>query len=457
MSAVSCTIDDSRQAVVRPAGGKRVRRSARRWVVFNAVGLAGMLVQLAVVAFLVRVAEWHYLAATAVGVESAVLHNFVWHHHCTWRDRPARSARTTALRFMNFHLVNGVVSLVGNVGLAAFCTGIAGLDALISNVIAITACSVVNFAASESFVFQPDRRRRFVSVPIAAFVLFAMSSSAEAGPSAATLAGWRTYEAQIDARYNAAATGANVFFALDRETQARGWRDSVLRGQPVLSKVDPAGVEDGKIHHWIGAIFVPGMTVQAVVDRIQQNAGHESEHYEDVLASRLIERKGDRLQIFMKLRRTNLITVTYNTEHAVEYKRIGTTRASARSVATKITELGNVGTPQEHEKSPDDDNGFLWRLNAYWRYEAVQGGVIVECESVSLSRPVPMLLRPVANGMVDRVARESLNRTLVGLRTLLTSVSSYQFPVTSSQFPVTSSQFPVTSSQFPVPSFQFKT
>jgi len=57
----------------------------------------------------------------------------------------------------------------------------------------------------------------------------------------------------------------------------------------------------------------------------------------------------------------------------------------------------------------------LWRLNAYWRYEAVQGGVIVECESVSLSRPVPTLVRPVANPIVDRVARESLSRTLGGL------------------------------------------
>ena len=333
---------------------------------------------------------------------------------------------------MNFHLANGVVSLAGNVGLTSFCTGIAGLDALVSNVIAIIACSVVNFAISESFVFQAGRRGRFMSLPITAFALLAMSPPAEAGPSAATLAGWRTYEAQVDARYNASGSGGSSFLALDRDTQARGWRDTVLHGQPILSKVDAPGVEDGKIHHWIGAIFVPNITVQAVVDRIQQNAGHESEHYEDVLASRLIERNGDRLLIFMKLRRTNLITVTYNTEHSVEYKRIGSTRASARSVATKIAELGNVGTPQEHEKSANDDNGFLWRLNAYWRYEAVQGGVIVECESVSLSRPVPMLLRPVANPMVDRVARESLNRTLTGLRALLNGRSS-QPPGANSQ------------------------
>jgi putative flippase GtrA len=417
MSAIPHTLAGAQSSIDR-GWAERRRPCARRWITFNAIGLAGMLVQLAVAALLARVLGWHYLIATAIGVESALLHNFVWHQHWTWRDRPAHAASTTALRLMNFHLVNGMVSLAGNIGLTAFWTGIAGLNPLVSNVIAIAACSVVNFAASESFVFQPDRCRRFMSLPLAAVVLLAISRCAEAGPSAATVAGWRNYEAQIDARYSATAAGGSTFFALDREGQAHGWRESVLKGQPVLFKVDPSAVEDGKIHHWIGAIFVPGVTVQAVVDRIQQSAGHESEHYEDVLASRLIERRGDRLLIFMKLRRTNLITVTYNTEHTVEYRFLGGTRASARSSATKIAELANVGTPQEHEKSADEDNGFLWRLNAYWRYEAVAGRVIVECESVSLSRPVPMLLRPVANPIVDRVARESLDRTLIGLRAM---------------------------------------
>ena len=380
-----------------------------------------MLVQLGVVTILVRVAGWHYLAATVMAVEAAVLHNFVWHQRWTWRDRPARSTRTTALRLVHFHLLNGMVSLVGNIGVTALCSGIGGLDPIGSNLIAIIVCSLVNFAASESLVFQSDQRRRFLwSLPVSFLVLVATPPSAEAGPSAATLAGWRAYEAQVDGRYNASAPGGQSFFALDRETPARGWRDSVLHGQPVLFKIEPPRVEDGKIHHWIGAIFVPGLTVQSVIDRIQQNAGHESEHYEDVLASRLIERNGDRLRLFMKLRRTKVITVTYNTEHAVEYKRLGDTRASARSVATKIAELANVGTAQEHEKSADDDSGYLWRLNAYWRYEAVQGGVIVECESVSLSRSVPVLVRLVANSMVENIARDSLNRTLLGLRTLLT-------------------------------------
>jgi putative flippase GtrA len=429
-----------------------VRGLTGRWTAFNLVGLAGMAVQLATVALLVRVLGWHYLTATAFGVEAAVLHNFAWHQRWTWRDRPSSSWRETGSRLARFHLLNGMVSLGGNIGLTALCTGALHIDAIWSNLIAIVACSLVNFAASEAMVFASERSateptgtffsrldssgwwwnpssfsviRRWLSMPLAMLaILGGTPAAAAAGPAPSTVAAWRAYEAGIDARYRAASSASSdQFFVLDRDGLDPGWRASVLRDGPSIVKVDVAPVSDGKIHHWIGAIFVPGVTVQAVIDRLEQRAGQESSSYEDVLASRLLERDGDRVRVFMKLRRTSVITVTYNTEHAVEYKRLTPTRASARSVATKIVELGDAGTPAEREKPPSDDSGYLWRLNAYWRYAAVPGGVIVECESVSLSRAVPFVIRPIANPVVDRIARESLNRTLVSVRTMLTSKS----------------------------------
>ena len=387
-----------------------------------------MFVQLGTVALLVHLLHLHFAIATALGVEAAILNNFVWHQRWTWRDRPVRRRRDTMERLARFHLLNGSVSLVGNLGLTAFFTGVMGLDAVASNVIAIAACSLVNFVASDSLVFaratSAERRTRSNPIlPLAAIVVVGGAVPAMAGPSPSTIAGWHTYEAQIDARYAEAASAApERFFALDREAQAR-WRNAVLGGEQTMVKVEAGSLPDGKIHHWIGAIFVPGVTVGGLVDRLEQNAGRESQSYEDVLASRLLERNGDRLRVFLKLRRTNLITVHYNTEHAVEYRRLSADRATGRSVATKIAELADVGTPREREKSTDDDNGFLWRLNAYWRYLAVPGGVIVECESVSLSRPVPLLLRPVANSMVDRIARDSLSRTLATLKSVLMAKS----------------------------------
>ena len=388
-----------------------------RWTAFNLVGFAGMAVQLAVVAFLVRVMGMHYLFATGLAVEAAILHNFAWHHHWTWSDRPPSSRRELALRLARFHVLNGAVSLAGNIGLTAVCTGLLHVDAIVSNTIAIAVCSLVNFRASEVMVFR--------SAPIVALLMLSLTpAAAAAGPSPSTLAAWRTYEAQLDAQYAAApSTPSGRFFVHDRAALAQGWRESVMRGTPSIVKIDTAPIADGKIHHWIGAMFVPGVTVDAAIEQLERRAGHESDSYDDVLASRLIERNGAQARVFMKLRRTSVITVTYNTEHVVKYTRVTAARALVHSVATRIAELAGAGTAQEREKPPSDDSGFLWRLNAYWRYEAVPGGVVVECESVSLSRPVPLLVRPVANPVVDRIARESLNRTLTSLRTVLTSKS----------------------------------
>jgi hypothetical protein len=111
--------------------------------------------------------------------------------------------------------------------------------------------------------------------------------------------------------------------------------------------------------------------------------------------------------------------VTYNTEHEVEYRTLSDTRAWNRTTATRIAELSAAGTPQEREKKPGNDSGYLWRLNAYWRYEQVPGGVLIECESVSLSRSVPLLFKPLVNPIANSLARGSLESTLVSLRTVL--------------------------------------
>jgi hypothetical protein len=249
-------------------------------------------------------------------------------------------------------------------------------------------------------------------------------TTAELTPAA--VAAWQQYERQVDGRYSRLGAGADPFFVQDAFKKG-GWRQQAMGGQVSMSRIDSVSpgagepsIPDARVHHWVGAVFIPGATVDSVLQHLRDRAGRESESYSDVIASKLLSRDGDRIRVYMKLRRDNIITVTYNTEHSVEYRRLGDARASSRSVATKIAEIADAGTARERERPVGDDHGFLWRLNAYWRYELTGGGVLIECESVSLSRSVPMLLRPFVTGTVERIARESLERTLVSLRKELT-------------------------------------
>lgn len=129
-----------------------------RWLKFNFVGAIGIGVQLAMLWVLEGVFQWHYLAATALAVETAVLHNFVWHERFTWKERSRGGWRDTVLRLLRFHAGNGVISIAGNLALMRLFAGGLGMPILIANGLAIAICSVANFAASEWFVF-PERRR----------------------------------------------------------------------------------------------------------------------------------------------------------------------------------------------------------------------------------------------------------------------------------------------------------
>jgi putative flippase GtrA len=376
-----------------------------RWTAFNIVGAAGIAVQLGTLAALVHVFDMAALLATAIAVEAAVLHNFAWHQRWTWKDRPARSLGEVAGRLARFHVLNGAVSMGGNVLLVALLTRSLGLDPVIASAVAIVCCALLNFVASESLVFTS-------AGILMAGVALGLPASASAGPSPPTVAAWNTYASTVETRFLAAPASGGSFFTRDWRSQAPGGDITTLR-------LETPPVPDGRIHHWAGAVFVKGATLEGVLKRLEDGAGRESESYEDVLSSRLLHRDGDRFLVFMKLRRSAIVTVTYNTEHQVEYRRLGTQRATARSVATRIAELADAGTPREREKSPDDDSGFLWRLNAYWRYEELNGGVLIECESVSLSRNAPFGLRTLVGPIVERIARESLEKTLRTLRVVL--------------------------------------
>jgi putative flippase GtrA len=129
-----------------------------RWVKFNAVGAIGIVVQLVVLLMLKSGLHLNYLLATAVAVETAVLHNFLWHERYTWADR---LGETRIYRFAKFNLTNGLLSIAGNLLLMRWLVGSLSLPYIWANIITILLCSFANFAVSHAFVF------RNVTVPAA--------------------------------------------------------------------------------------------------------------------------------------------------------------------------------------------------------------------------------------------------------------------------------------------------
>lgn len=124
-----------------------------RWLKFNAVGAMGVVVQLIVLAFLVSGLRINTLVATALAVEAAILHNFVWHEKYTWRDRVSGSRIGRLLRF---NLTTGALSIVSNVVLMGALVTRLHLPYLPANLLAIGATSLVNYLVADRFVFSSE-------------------------------------------------------------------------------------------------------------------------------------------------------------------------------------------------------------------------------------------------------------------------------------------------------------
>ena len=147
--------------------GETWRATGWRWCKFSLVGAIGIGVQLGMLALLTA-AGVHYLPATALAVEAAVLHNFAWHQNFTWRDREGEIAG----RLARFHLSNGAISILGNMAVMRLLVGYFGLPPVPANVASIAVCALANFLAADRVVFlgrQPleTRGARLFSRPYA--------------------------------------------------------------------------------------------------------------------------------------------------------------------------------------------------------------------------------------------------------------------------------------------------
>jgi len=210
------------------------------------------------------------------------------------------------------------------------------------------------------------------------------------------------------------------------ERQARGpqflWSDGVngayarLRSGEVLAEPwtgeGDIAIADGLIHDWVGAVYIPNASLDAVIAMVQDYGRDKVTFKPEVMDSKILSRNGDDFKVYMRLLKKKVLTVVLNTEHDVHYTRIGETRCYSRSRTTRVAEVENPGEHSERERRPGNDHGFLWRLNSYWRFEQRDGGVYVECEAISLSRSVPVGLGWIVGPIIRSLPKDSLSNTM---------------------------------------------
>jgi hypothetical protein len=239
----------------------------------------------------------------------------------------------------------------------------------------------------------------------------------------ATLSAFESYVAATEARLGKSLGQADFFWIdeLPAEKRAEAY-ERLKSGKVEMRRVN--GVQDaaenaipgGMIHDWQGMVFIPGVKLDEALDFLKDYDSRATDYAPDVERSKIEEHNGDHFRVFMRFRRKKIITVVLNTEQEIWYYRDSPTRAHSRSSATRIAEVENAGTPQEKEKPPGEDSGFMWRLETWWRLEERDGGVYVDNEVVSLTRDIPAGLGWMIEPFVSGIPKESLEFTMEATR-----------------------------------------
>ncbi len=260
------------------------------------------------------------------------------------------------------------------------------------------------------------------AVAIGLLVMPAPDGAAELSTAAAQ--GFDRYVRLTEHRMRGELAPGGVFLWIDGlpeagrdEAYARLQRGEVVSAR--LQTPDPSGQSStpgALIHHWVGTVFIPGASLRQVLALVQ-DYDHHSEYYKpQVENSKALEHMGEDFKVHMRLMQKKIITVVLDTEYTVHYQHLDAARAFSDSHSTRIAEVAHPGEANEQPLPPGKDDGFLWRLNSYWRFSEADHGVYIQCEAISLTRDIPAGLNWMIAPFIESIPKDSLEFTLQSTR-----------------------------------------
>jgi hypothetical protein len=228
-----------------------------------------------------------------------------------------------------------------------------------------------------------------------------------------TTEAWDAYFGEAKAAMHARLEDGAHFLWIDEEP---GRREHIRKKGPLIQSTtdhNPQSVPSGLIHDWLGAGFVPNARIADIL-KVVRDYDHYADVYKPgVIASRLIEHDGTKDLFFLRFVNKSVVAKTaLDCEGEASYIQVDEHRWYGYSVTSRIREIAQFETREQHTLPEGEGLGLMWRLASFTRLEEADGGVYAEVEALALSRDIPAAFRLIVNPIVRRVARGSLATSL---------------------------------------------
>jgi len=237
-----------------------------------------------------------------------------------------------------------------------------------------------------------------------------------------TAQAWEAFVQQRNARTAHLASTRAHFLEVDDSSELR----ARLRGGDIV--VHPAqekgaiSVPSGLVHDWVGLVFIPRHSIAEVLG-VTRAYQHYPDYYDPaVLQAKLLDRAdgADEFSMLVKKRVLSVDAALSGQYHST-FHHLDDAHSYVTTVSERLQEILNYGRGNQKNFAPDHGNGFIWRLQSITRYEAADGGVYIQLETLALSRSVPASLGWIVNPVVTKISRAALTTTLVQTRDALSA------------------------------------
>jgi hypothetical protein len=195
------------------------------------------------------------------------------------------------------------------------------------------------------------------------------------------------YEAKDQSRFHA----AGKMWIDDDGSRKAAFED----GKPLMVPRENRVFATGSIHHFSGAIRVPGATIE-MMRRVMEDYPNYPKYYRPDISKATFQLQPDsrpedeHYKTMLQLTQSTLwMNVVFDSEYDSHYVRLDDHRWVSRSTTIAIKELVDPKDASRGYYPAGKDHGLLWRTNTYWYARERNGGLDLAVDSVSLSRPIP--------------------------------------------------------------------
>jgi hypothetical protein len=227
-----------------------------------------------------------------------------------------------------------------------------------------------------------------------------------------TLAAWNAYVQTAEGRMQSHLQPGQNFLWVDEDHMRV---DQVHSRRPFISPVDnnPKRVPNGLIHDWMGAIYIPNVSIDDVLSTVRDYDQYK-EFYNPVVVKSHGSVNGnpdDRFSMVL-MNKSVFSKSALDSDYKSKYVKLDAKRWYSISETTRIQEVEHYGEENAQVLPVDEGTGLIWRLMSMTRFEERDGGVYVEVEAIALSRDIPGSLRWIVTPIVKRVSKGSLTTSL---------------------------------------------